>query len=216
MGPRMCDRAGEGGGRLVGNVFLVESRQLSWGWWSVAGFVLRLQGRFETLHHVLFGVNPAWFNLLSSNVLKLREWGKRGSFLWLQIPLSYERDYALSVTWMHARVCVWTADRTVTKCRSVYFFRYWNLNSTIPVKLKLHPVSFFLVRLNHKLCASSASQLTRHRPGSGPHSFLHITNEPAPASRFLQHLPGTATSLSSSLSLPLPSISPLPLFSWLV
>lgn len=48
------------------------------------------------------------------------------------------------------------------------------------------------------LCAGSTSQLTCLRPGSHPHSSLLITNEPAPTSRFLQHLPtSTSTCLSS-------------------
>lgn len=43
--------------------------------------------------------------------------------------------------------------------------------------------------LNYKLCTGSTSQLTCHCLGSRPYSSLLITNEPAAASRFLQHLP---------------------------
>lgn len=95
-------------------------------------------------------------------------------------------------------VCVWTTDNIF-------------LITCISNQPELHPLSRFCVRLNYKLCSGSTSQLTRHCLGSRPHSSLLITNEPAPASRFLQRLPVLphlchllSPALFLSLPLPLP------------
>lgn len=112
----------------------------------------------------------------------------------------------------HILSAVQSIDTHLNVARVWQPFRFWIsrhllIRAHFKSAPKLHPVLPF----NYKLCAGSTSQLTRHCLGSRPHSSLLITNEPAPASRFLQRLPVPphlchllSPALSLSLSLPLP------------
>lgn len=80
------------------------------------------------------------------------------------------------LTHIHVSLC---SAALAEKCK------FYNSDSRVfQINLNSNPYSN-----NYKLCAGSASQLTCHCLGSHPHSSLLITNEPAPASRFLRRLP---------------------------
>lgn len=106
------------------------------------------------------------------------------------------------------------------KYRCVSRLRLWKESAhTFTRRCVLHNTPFPF-QINPPL-AGATSQLTRHRPGSRPRSSLLITNERAPASRFLRDPPAPPRLLSSSLplSLPLPVFAPPPpclgsLFLW--
>jgi len=111
------------------------------------------------------------------------------------------------------KLCVWgsaigvSRKTSITLLGSISDIQIWISPSSCINPNSIH-FPFFVLHLNYRLWAGSTSQLTCLCLGSCPHSSLLITNEPAPASIFLQHLPASpSTCLSSSSPLHIQALS---------